>query len=109
VNVYEKYLLPPLTDLVMRNKAARAERARLIPLASGAVLEVGIGSGLNLAFYGPAVTRLYAVDPSTELWTLARRRVRDTRFPVDFFAASGERIPLGRCDGRHRRDHLDAL
>src|SRR2546426_5477223 len=74
--------------------ARRAERARLIPLASGTVLEVGIGSGLNLEFYGPGVTKVYALDPSLELWKLASRRGRGASVPVDFFAASGERIPL---------------
>jgi len=78
----------------MRNKADRAERARLVSLASGTVLEVGIGSGLNLPFYGPGVTRLYAVDPSVALCRLGRRRVKDARFPVEFLAASGEHIPL---------------
>src|SRR2546426_12800540 len=75
--------------------ARRAERARLIPLASGTVLEVGIGSGLNLEFYGPGVTKVYALDPSLELWKLASRRVGGASRPVEVFAASGGRLPLG--------------
>jgi ubiquinone/menaquinone biosynthesis C-methylase UbiE len=94
VNVYEKYLLPRLIHWGMRSKVATAERRRVIPLASGTVLEVEVGSGLNLPFYGPKVQRLYALDPSRELWKMARERVREVSFPVDFLAASAERIPL---------------
>jgi ubiquinone/menaquinone biosynthesis C-methylase UbiE len=94
VNVYEKYVLPRLIDWAGSKKIATAERRKFIPLASGTVLEVGIGSGLNLPFYGPQVQRLYALDPSRELWKLARQRVREAPFPVEFLAASAEHIPL---------------
>ena len=94
MNVYEKSLLPWLIHWGMRSKVATAERRRVIPLASGTVLEVGVGSGLNLPFYRPKVQRLYALDPSRELWKMARKRVREVSFPVDFLAASAERIPL---------------
>ena len=95
MNLYERYVLPRLIDLVMRNKASRAERARAIPRAAGVVLEVGIGSGLNLPFYGSAVERLYGVDPRRELWALARKRIERAPCPVEFIQASAERIPVG--------------
>ncbi|MGH7419830.1 MAG: class I SAM-dependent methyltransferase [Candidatus Rokuibacteriota bacterium] len=95
MHIYEQYVLPRLIHLAMRNKAATAERAKFVPLASGTVLEVGVGSGLNLPFYGPKVRALFALDPSRELWTMARRRVARTPFPVEFLASSAERIPLG--------------
>ena len=98
MNLYERYILPRLIDLAMRNKSTQAERARAIPRAAGTVLEVGIGSGLNLPFYGSAVERLYGVDPRRELWTLARKRIERVSFPVEFIQASAERIPMG--DGR---------
>jgi ubiquinone/menaquinone biosynthesis C-methylase UbiE len=94
VNVYEQYVLPRLIHWAGSKKIATAERRKFIPLASGTVLEVGIGSGLNLAFYGPQVRRLYALDPSRELWKMARQRVREARFPVEFLAASAEHIPV---------------
>src|ERR671924_383427 len=94
MNLYERYVLPRLINLVMQNKTDMAERRRFLPLARGVVLEVGIGSGLNLPFYGPQVQTLYALDPSRELWKMARQRVREVSFPVDFLAASAERIPL---------------
>ena len=94
MGIYARHVLPRLIDLVMRNKADTAERARLVPQARGRVLEVGFGSGLNLPFYGPAVERLYAVDPSWEMWRLAARRLATTPVRVEFISASAEHIPL---------------
>jgi ubiquinone/menaquinone biosynthesis C-methylase UbiE len=94
VNVYERYVLPQLINLSMQNKAATAERATFGPLASGIVVEVGFGSGLNLPFYSPKVGKLYALDPSRELLRMARRRVASAKFPVEILQASAEEIPL---------------
>ncbi len=94
MSLYARYILPRLTDLVMRNKADTTERANFVPLASGVVLEVGIGSALNLPFYGPSVERVYGVDPSHELWRIGRRRVEAVPFPVEFLPCSAEHIPL---------------
>jgi SAM-dependent methyltransferase len=94
MGIYARYVLPRLIDLVMRKESDTAERTRLVPLARGRVLEVGFGSGLNLPFYGPAVERLYGLDPSRELWRLARRRIDAVRVPFEFVPASAEVIPL---------------
>jgi len=94
VNLYAKYILPRLIDLVMRSKADTAERAKFVTRAAGTVLEVGAGSGLNIPFYGSKIERLYALDPSHDLWRLARRRVKNASFPIEFLPCSAERIPL---------------
>lgn len=94
MGLYARYLLPRLTDLAMRNPAVRVERARLLPLAEGLVLEVGVGSGLNIPFYGGAVRRLYALDRSAELLRLARARGRHARFPIEFLQHPAEAVPL---------------
>jgi SAM-dependent methyltransferase len=94
MSIYGRCVLPFLTDLVMRNPAARAERARLVPLARGDVLEVGVGSGLNIPMYGPEVRALFALDPSPELLGMARRQASRAHVPVTFMQESAESIPL---------------
>lgn len=97
MTVYDKWILPRLTDLVMRNKEAMRYRSQLVPQACGAVLEIGVGSGLNLPFYGAAVNRLFALDPSEELLRMARKKADTAAFPVAFLAHTGEEIPLDDC------------
>jgi len=84
MGLYRRWLLPRITDWSMRNAMVIAERKRIVPTASGAVLEIGAGSGLNLPFYGPGVEKLYALEPSPEMWRLAKGRIAGVRFPVEF-------------------------
>jgi ubiquinone/menaquinone biosynthesis C-methylase UbiE len=94
VSFYSRAILPRLIDLVMRNKADTAERAKLVPLASGTVLEIGIGSALNVPHYQRDVRGLLGVDPSLELWHLGRRRLVAPPFPITYLAGSAERLPV---------------
>jgi ubiquinone/menaquinone biosynthesis C-methylase UbiE len=91
---YDTYILPYATHLAMNRKDLAAERATFVPLARGRVLEIGIGSGLNLPFYGAQVEHLFALDPSAELKRMAEKRARGVAFPVEFIGLSGEDIPL---------------
>jgi SAM-dependent methyltransferase len=95
MGLYAKYILPKIIDLAMRNKETTRLRAGYIPRARGDVLEVGIGSGLNLPFYSPDVTHVYGVDPSLELQRMARKRHVIRSIKVDFLAQSVEEpLPL---------------
>jgi ubiquinone/menaquinone biosynthesis C-methylase UbiE len=97
MNVYDKWILPRLTDLAMRSKEATRYRSQIVPQACGIVLEIGVGSALNLPFYGTAVSRLYGLDPSEELLRMARKKADAAAFPVELLAHTGEEIPLDDC------------
>jgi ubiquinone/menaquinone biosynthesis C-methylase UbiE len=95
MGVYAKYLLPRIIDLSMRNKETTRLRAAWIPHARGEVLEIGIGSGLNLPFYSHDVQRVYGVDPSVELQRMARKRRMAEPTKLEFLLQSAEeRLPL---------------
>ena len=70
-------------------------RAAHVPAARGVVLEVGIGSGLNLPFYPSAVTHVHGVDRSLELLVMARKRAEAAPFPVELLNCDADRLPLG--------------
>jgi ubiquinone/menaquinone biosynthesis C-methylase UbiE len=92
---YAKHVLPHAIDFAMRDKETSRIRAEVIPRAHGMVLEVRIGSGLNLPFYSDRVTRVYGVDPSLELQKIARTRARAASVAVEFLAQSAEEsLPL---------------
>jgi SAM-dependent methyltransferase len=95
VSLYGRYVLPFLTDVAMSNRVASRERARWVPQARGIVLEIGAGSGRNGPFYGREVQKLLALEPSEELRRLARRRMVEVPFAVEFLPHSAEDIPLG--------------
>ena len=95
MGIYAKYILPRLMHLACGMRSTMRQRKQVVPLASGHVLEIGAGSGLNLPFYDSRrVDRLWALDPSLELWAMAADRVRKAAFPVEFLAAPAEAIPL---------------
>lgn len=95
MNLYERHLLPTLVHRTCSSSKAAEQRAKLLPLARGDVLEVGFGSGLNVPFYDPAqVRKVWGLDPSEELWRMASPAVRAAAFDVELVPARGEEIPL---------------
>jgi ubiquinone/menaquinone biosynthesis C-methylase UbiE len=89
---YQRWIVPRLINLAMRNRSLDGYRQRTIGAASGLVLEIGVGSGQNLALYGAAVDRVYAIDPSMELLHMARNRIAEARLPVSLIGASAEQL-----------------
>lgn len=93
MRLYDTYVLPRLLDRDMQWEGHEKDRADILKDAAGIVLEIGFGSGLNIPSY-PAISMLYALEPSKELWELAAERVSDAKFPITYLKASAEHIPL---------------
>ena len=69
---YERHLLPYVIDIACGLKPVRQQREKIVPLAEGQVLEVGIGTGLNVAHYDKAkVRKIVGLDPAMEMHRLA--------------------------------------
>ncbi len=92
MSFYGREVLPRLIDVAMRSGQTAPYRARIAGAADGRVLELGIGSGLNFAHYGPAVRELIGVDPSAELLAMARRRAGERA--VTLIEGTAEALPL---------------
>lgn len=93
MGIYERYFLPKLLNLLMKNREMEALRRKWIPAAEGKVLEVGIGSGLNIPFYSPGVS-VTGVDPSLELQEYAKEVAAGADIPVEFLSQGCEDLPF---------------
>ncbi|MDP2069056.1 MAG: class I SAM-dependent methyltransferase [Lutibacter sp.] len=94
MGLYDKYVLPNAIDWACKQKSSMKQREKIIPLASGNVLEIGIGSGLNLPFYDKRkVNHLTAIDPSSYIWKKNSLDTNTLGFEFDFMEAFSENIP----------------
>src|SRR4051794_12762522 len=94
MGIYNRLILPRLLDLAMRDQRLVSYRRETIGAARGLVLEIGVGSGLNLSVYGPVVDRVCGIDPSPELLHLASKRLAIASIPVSLVRASAEHLPF---------------
>lgn len=95
MGLYSRYILPKVVHFTCGLKPTMRQRAKVVPHARGRVLEIGIGSGLNLPFYDATkVTKVWGLDPSPEMTRMAERRARDLPFAVEFIGLPGDEIPL---------------
>ncbi|WP_394561503.1 class I SAM-dependent methyltransferase [Aquipseudomonas alcaligenes] len=84
---YDDKILPHLIDFACGMGHVMKTRAQVVPMAEGRVLEIGIGTGLNLSFYDvQKVSAIVGVDPAAQMQTLARQRAADIGIPVEMVA-----------------------
>ena len=94
MSFYQRFIVPPMIALVMKTREATRYRRKVVPGAEGRVLEIGIGSGLNLAFYSDAVSAVVGLDPSPELLAMAAKRADKTPFATELVNAPAEDMPF---------------
>ena len=93
MNFYDRWILPPILDLVMRQNQLEKYRREVVASASGRVLEVGVGSGLNFPLYGKRVEIVVGIDPSPRLLAIARRRAAAAGVRAELLRGVGIRDP----------------
>ena len=95
MSFYRNRVYPHLVTMLGNPEPVRKIRERLIPLAEGKVLEIGVGPGVNFVHYDPAkVSKVYALEPNPGMIFRAERQCRRTCLDVEFLNLPGERIPL---------------
>ena len=92
---YEKFFLPKVCDKCCSTKPINYQRNKVVPLAKGVVLEIGIGSGLNIPFYNRNnIRKIIGLDPSEELNFLANKVAKKNNIEIDFIISGAEDIAL---------------
>ena len=92
---YEEKVLPRLINVACSSKPAHKQREKVVPRASGDVLEIGFGSGLNLAHYDSSkVRRIWGLEPSEGMRKLAVNPIAESGLDVELIDLPGEEIPL---------------
>jgi len=95
MGLYDKYILPHFLNCACGSKPIKYQREKVVPMAEGLVLEVGIGSGLNIPYYDAAkVDKILGLDPSEELNRMALKVAEDKGIPVEFILSGAEAMPL---------------
>jgi ubiquinone/menaquinone biosynthesis C-methylase UbiE len=92
---YDKYILPKFLNCACGTKPINYQRDKIVPLAKGIVLDIGIGSGLNIPFYNKSnIDHLYGLDPSEELLKIAKSLAKKNELEIEFLQCGAEAIPL---------------
>ena len=94
MGIYEARVLPRIINVACGMKASNPLRERVCAGLTGEVVEIGFGSGLNIPFYPPAVTRVAAVEPADLGWKLAAKRLAGTTVPIERSGLDGQRLPF---------------
>ena len=93
--LYNRYVCPHVINLAMQTKPFRRQREKVIPQASGRVLEIGIGSGLNLDFYDKSkITEIFAVEPDSILLEKAKIKANQNNISLNIQKLTAELLPF---------------
>jgi ubiquinone/menaquinone biosynthesis C-methylase UbiE len=94
LGLYDKYILPKFLNCACGSKPINYQRQKVVPLAKGKVLDIGIGSGLNIPFYNSdKIDKVIGIDPSYELIELAKELANDSKASIELVIGSAESIP----------------
>jgi len=94
LGLYDKYILPKFLNCACGSKPINYQRQKVVPLAKGKVLDIGIGSGLNIPFYNSdKIDKVIGIDPSHELIELAKELANDSKASIELVIGSAESIP----------------
>ena len=99
MSLYSRYVLPRLINSSCGTKPVRKQREKVVPLAAGRVLEIGVGSGHNFAHYDIAkISAVFGLDPSPELMAMARQQAAHAGIDFEALPVEAGAIPLDTGD-----------
>ncbi len=91
---YRQVLFPRLVDWALASERLESYRRQLLAQVRGAVLEIGFGTGLNLACYPEHIQKITVADPNPGMGSLARRRIAASSIAVDWLVADAQELPF---------------
>lgn len=95
MSFYDRHILPYVIDLACGMKAVNRQRSKVVPQASGRILEIGIGTGLNLKHYqADLVDELTGLDPEMAMHRLAKKRLAQSGLQADLLGLDAQSIPI---------------
>ena len=95
MSFYRNRIYPHIVAALGNPKPIQKIRERVIPLAAGTVLEIGIGPGVNFPYYDcTRVNKIYALEPNPGMVAKAEIERRRSKLGIEFLDLPGEKIPL---------------
>ena len=95
MSFYDDHILPHIIHIACGTKPILKQREKIVPQAEGRVLEIGMGSGINIRYYNPdKVVRIWGLEPSAGMRQKAKSLVESAPFDLEWLDLPGEEIPL---------------